>query len=113
MVCIEPQSFAGTKVRFKSVPWESVVAFGVESAGASIDTVSKMMIWTDIWYDKAEGEMGQPTPGMSYIEEELEKDRVDVPAIGRYLAAKCAKLAKENSESPSEEKFWVDETAAK
>jgi hypothetical protein len=79
-----------------------------------------MMVWTDIWYDKAEGVNGQPTPGMSYIEEELEKDLVDLPAISSYLAGRCAELRQDNKGSSlsepnlgliSDERFWLDDSA--
>merc|ERR1712187_866417 len=78
--------------------------------GSAHGMASNVMIWTDIWYDKAEGESAMPTPGMSLIELELEEDKVDLPAIGRYIASKCAKLSSVDPFEPMDMQCWVDKT---
>lgn len=99
---INPQGWTGKKISYTSVPWTSVQAFAVQSAGSWFDKDSEMMIWTDIFYDiekvkRGDHEERVPVPGMSYIEQDFKKDQVDLPTIGRYLASKCAKLGAQSS----------------
>merc|ERR1719450_1903395 len=72
------------------------------------------MIWTDIYYsydteeeEYEEGEETQtrtiyiPAPGQSYISVDFQKDKVDLPAVGRYLASRCAVLGSQTSMPPT------------
>jgi len=101
IVLIDPQSL-GKKVSYTSVPWGSVQAFAVCSPGSFLDKDSEMMIWTDIFYDDhTEGEDDKTTwvadPGLSEISVNFQKDKVDLQAIGRYLASRCSKLGSKSS----------------
>jgi hypothetical protein len=118
LVMIDPQGLTGKKVSFTSIPWKNVQAFAVCSAGSFIDKDSEFMIWTDIFYDdrtdteeyEVEGDDGAetqtrtiwlPEPGLSYIQQDFQKDKVDLTAIGRYLASRCAVLGSQSSQPPT------------
>jgi len=85
------------KISSTSIPWSCVQAFAVCSGEKWIDKDSEMMIWTDIFHDdrteQEEYQEGEETkertvwirePGLSYIQVDFQKDKVDLPAIGRY-----------------------------
>jgi len=112
LIFIDPQGWTGQKVSYKSIPWRSIQAFAVQSAGSWFDKDSELMIWTDIFYDpppppppttgdEADGPpppQPPPQPGMAFIEQNFEKDKVDLAAVGRYLANRCAPLGKDASQ---------------
>jgi hypothetical protein len=108
LISIDVQGWTGSKKSYKSVPWTSVMLFGVQSAGSFMDKDSEMMIWTDIDHDYGQPKMGAgasaavgaleiaaalagaddndepedvPIPGMSYLEFDFQKDKVDLMAI--------------------------------
>jgi hypothetical protein len=76
-----------------------------------------MMIWTDIYHsyetekevvEKGEGEEPEertiyiPKAGpVSYISVDFQKDKVDLAAVGRYLASRCAVLGSQTFMSPA------------
>jgi hypothetical protein len=118
MIMVDVQGLTGTKVEYKSFPWKTIQAFGLQSAGAFIDKDSEMMIWTDIYYSyyteeeeyEVEGDDGPetrtrtvyiPTPGQSYFSVDFLKDKVDLPAVGRYLAGRCAVLGVQSAMPPT------------
>merc|ERR1712110_549158 len=88
LLSVDVKGFSGKKVKYLSVPWTSVQAFAVRSAGSMLDTDSEMMIWTDIMFEPGQGD-DPPQPGMSYLEQDFQKDKVDLMAIHRYLSARC------------------------
>jgi len=111
MVLIDPQGFTGKKVSYTSIPWGCVQAFAVCSAGSFLDKDSEMLIWTDIYHDdhteSEEYQDGEETktrtiyiadPGLAQIQVDFQKDKVDLQAVGRYLASRCAKLGSKSSE---------------
>mmetsp|Transcript_43399 Transcript_43399/g.114772 ORF Transcript_43399/g.114772 Transcript_43399/m.114772 type:complete len:786 (-) Transcript_43399:312-2669(-) len=87
IVSMDIKAFSGKKIQYLSVPYSSVQAFAVRSAGSFMDKDSEMMIWTDIMYEPGEGD-NPPQPGMSYLEQDFQKDSVDLMAIHRYLSAR-------------------------
>lgn len=115
MVLIDPQGITGKKIEYKSIPWGCVQAFGLQSPGAFLDKDSEMLIWTDIYYsyhteeeEYASGDETQtrtiyiPDPGQSHFSVDFQKDKVDLEAVGRYLATRCAKLGSQSSVPPTE-----------
>jgi len=88
----------GKKVEFTSLPWTTVTAFGVKSAGSFMDKDSECLIWTDfddIWYPPTEGEDSPPPPPIprrSFIELDFQKDKVDLMAVHRYLSERCLRV---------------------
>ena len=112
LVLIDAKGLTGASVEYKSIPWSCVQAFGLQSAASFLDTDSEMMIWTDVYYSyKEETEIGEdeeektvfePVGGpVSYISIDFAKDKVDLAAVGRYLASRCAVLGSQTSLPPT------------
>lgn len=114
LVMVDVQGLTGKKVEYKSFPWNTIQAFALQSAGFLIDKDSEMMLWTDIYYsyytEEEEYEEGEetktrtvyiPDPGQSYFSVDFDKSKVDLPAIGRYLASRCAVLGSQASVPPT------------
>lgn len=108
MVLIDPQGLTGTKVSYTSLPWACVQAFAVQSAFLDMDT--QMMIWTNIFHDHHTEEEGSDDnkntvyiadPGLSFFSVGFMKDKVDLGAVGRYLADRCAVLGSQSSQPPT------------
>jgi len=115
MVLIDVQGLGGKRVEYKSIPWGCVQAFALQSAAAIFDIDTEMMIWTDIYWTyrtetetvkvmRGEEEVEEektiyiPIPGpVSYISVDFQKDKVDLSAVGRYLASRCAVLGAQTS----------------
>ena len=74
LLVIDVQGVSGKKVEFRSVPYASLWAFAVETAGR-MDLDAEMQLWTD-------------APGLSRIKQDFQKSRADVYAIQRQLAEK-------------------------
>ena len=91
LIDIDVKGFTGKKVEYTSVPWSSVIAFGVQTAGKYMDLDCEALIWTEIMYDPGSGEDDPDEPGMSFLELDFNKDMVDLLSIKRYLAARCLK----------------------
>jgi hypothetical protein len=113
LILIDPQGLTGKKVSFTSLPWSCVQAFAVQSPGAFLDKDSEMMLWTDVFHDfsmsteEGTGENDPPKPiwiaepGLSFISVDFHKDKVDLGAVGRYLAERCSKLGSQMSNEPT------------
>jgi hypothetical protein len=106
LILIDVQGLVGAKVEYKSIPWSTVQAFALQSAAAFTDIDAEMMIWTDIFYScKTESEGDKtvyvPEPGQSYYTIDFQKNKVDLPAMGRYLAARVAVLGSETDLPPA------------
>jgi len=99
LIVVDMKGWSGKKVKYLSVPWATVQAFGVRSAGSMMDNDSEMMIWTDIMNNPEVGD-DPATPGMSYFEQDFRKDKVDLMAIHRYLSAKCLGTEAEDATPP-------------
>jgi len=103
-ILVDLQGWSGKKVEFFSVPWASVAAFGVQSAGSFMDSDSEMLIWPsfdDIYYPPEEEEDSPPPPPIprhSEIELDFKKDKVDIMAIHQYLSERC--LRRKSDDSP-------------
>jgi len=94
IVFVDKQGWSGKKVAFTSFPYTSIKVFQVETAG-SYDKDAELGFYTEIWFDppKCSGcENGcgneEPTPGMSYIEFDINKHTTDILGLYRYLSAK-------------------------
>ena len=95
VVRINVQGWSGQKKEFLSVPWNSIKAFGVKSSGSFLDKDSEMMLWTDIMFIPETGSGDShvpPQPGMSYLEFDFQKDKVDLMVVQLYLASRCLLL---------------------
>ena len=95
---IDKQGWSGKKMSFTSFPYSSIKVFQVTTAGSLFDKDFELGFYTDIWFDppKCNGcENGcgneEPTPGMSFIEFDINKNTTDILALFRYLGAKVYK----------------------
>lgn len=93
IININPQGFKGAKMEYTSIPWKSVVVFGVKTAGAHLDNSCEAMIYTDMMYNAPLGHDEAPKPGMSCWELDFNKNHVNFLAIKKYLSARCLQQA--------------------
>merc|ERR1712038_1859505 len=91
---VDKQGWSGKKMAFTTFPYSSMKIFNAATAG-SLDKDCEFGFYTEIWYDppKCNGcEDGcgdeQPTPGMSYLEFDINKHTTDLLGLYRYVAAK-------------------------
>jgi hypothetical protein len=110
MIVIDVKGLTGAQVEYKSIPWDCVQAFALQSAAAFFDLDTELKIWTDIYhsYERVEEEAENPDdkPKVSYIRKagpvsyvaiDFQKDKVDLATVGRYLASRCARLGPQTS----------------
>lgn len=99
VISVDVKGLKGKKFEYMTVPWTTVAAFGVESAGSFMDNDSEVKLWTD--FDDvfflpetagAENDPPIPIPRYSLIEVEFTKDKVDLLAIHRYLSERCLRV---------------------
>lgn len=94
LLLVDMKGATAKKVDYFSVPWSSVQAFGVRSAG-SVDKDAEMLVWTgfdDIIFppkEDADVVAPPPIPRRSFLELDFNKDSVDMMVIQRYLADRC------------------------
>lgn len=91
VIDIDPKGYKGVKIEYKSLPWTSVLGFGVKTAGKHLDTDCEAMLYTDMMFFPNGDD--PPEPGMSFWELDFNKDLVNVIAIKKYLSARCLKGA--------------------
>ena len=91
IVFVDKQGWSGKKMAFTSFPYSSVKVFQVTTAGGSFDKDFELGFFTEIWFDPPQGENEPPTPGMSFIEFDINKNTTDVLALYRYLGSKVYK----------------------
>lgn len=71
----------GTKVEYTSIPYTTVTAFSLRSAGSWMDKDSELCLWLDfddVFYprrDKEDDPPPPPIPRKSYIEIDFQKDK--------------------------------------
>lgn len=84
---IDVKGWTGKKVEYLSLPYTSIQAFGLMTGGGWRDLDSHLQIWTEIRPPPHAGD-GPPPMGLSFLQQDLRKSRVDVFAIQKLLAAK-------------------------
>ena len=89
ILMIDRKGLNGVKVEYTSVPWKSVLGFGVETAGKHLDNDSEAKIWTDMNFIPGNGEDDPPQPGMSFLELDFNKNLIDIITIKKYLSIRC------------------------
>jgi len=85
IIDIDIKGLSGKKVKYTSIPYSSVLAFAVRTAGKH-DRDSEVIIYTEIRYEVGQGE--DQDPGMARLEWDFNKNVVDVLALKRYLNAR-------------------------
>jgi Bacterial PH domain len=93
IIYIDPKGLKSIKVEYTSIPWKSVLCFGVKTAGKHLDKDCEAMIYTDMMFDPPVKQDDAPKPGMSFWELDFNKDLVDTLAIEKYLSARCLQQA--------------------
>jgi len=94
LLVIDPKGWSGKRVEYLSIPWASVLAFEVETAGKTFDTDAELKVWTDMMFDPGDGtEDNPPTPYMSMLEVDFNKKLCDMTIVGRYLSSRCLQPA--------------------
>ena len=95
---VDKQGWSGKKMAFTTFPYSSIKVFQVTTAG-SMDKDCEFGFYTEVWFDppKCNGcEDGcgneEPTPGMSFLEFDINKNTTDLLGLYRYVAAKVHKL---------------------
>jgi Bacterial PH domain len=91
MIAIDPKSIRGVTVEYSSIPWTSVVAFGVKTSGRVTDRDSEVLVYTNLMFDPptVRDSDAPPQPGMSFWELDFNEKLVNVLAIHKYLVARC------------------------
>jgi hypothetical protein len=97
VIFVDVQGFLGMgkKVDFTSLPYSTISAFAVRSAGSWVDNDSELCLWLD--FDdvfnppRANGDDSQPPPipRKSYLEIDFQKDKVDMLVLHRYLSERA------------------------
>lgn len=88
----------GKKVEYVSVPWTTVTAFSVRSAGSWVDKDSEACFWLD--FDDVFNPMRAnqddppppPIPRRSFLEIDFQKDKVDIVMVHRYLSERLMRV---------------------
>lgn len=100
VIFVDIQGFMGLgkKVEYTSVPWTTVTAFSVRSAGSMVDKDSEMCLWLDfddVFYPMRDAEDDPPPPPIprkSYVEIDFQKDKVDTMIVHRYLSERLMRV---------------------
>jgi len=94
VIFVDMQGFLGMgkKMEFTSLPYSTISAFAVRSAGSWIDKDSELCLWLDfddVFNPPRENEDDPPPPPIprkSYLEIDFQKDKVDMLVLHRYLS---------------------------
>ena len=87
---VDKKGWSGKKMCYTTFPYSSVKVFQVTTAG-SFDKDFELGFFTEVWFDPPKGENEPPTPGMSFVEFDINKNTTDILALYRYLASKVYK----------------------
>ena len=100
MIFVDKQGLfgIGKKVEFLSVPYRTITAFSLRSAGSFIDKDSELCLWLDfddVFYPRRTNEDDPPPPPIprkSYIEIDFQKDKVDIFVVHRFLSERLMRV---------------------
>jgi len=100
IIFVDVQGFfgLGKKVEYISLPWTTVTAFSVRTAGSWVDKDSEMTLWLDFddvfnpMRDNEDDPPPPPIPRRSHLEIDFQKDKVDVLVVHRYLSERCMRV---------------------
>ena len=94
VIFVDTQGFLGMgkKMEFTSLPYSTISAFSVRSAGSWIDKDSELCFWLD--FDdvfnppraNSDDPPPPPIPRKSYLEIDFQKSKVDMLVLHRYLS---------------------------
>lgn len=91
LLVINKKGIIDRKTNYVSVPWTTILCFGVSTKGGGFDNDVELFIHTkiyDIYYPPADGDNPPPPPEprMSCLEFDLVAKSVDILAIKRYMS---------------------------
>lgn len=99
LIIIDPKGLVGKQIQYTSVPWKSIVAFGIRTAGKYFDFDTEVIFSTEM--DFIPGEAGDedspPIPAepyMSQFELDFNKNYVDMYKLKYYLSKRILLLNK-------------------
>ena len=94
VVFVDMQGFLGMgkKMEFTSLPYSTISAFSVRSAGSWVDNDAELCLWLDfddVFNPPRANEDDPPPPPIprkSYLEIDFQRNKVDMMVIHRYLS---------------------------
>lgn len=100
VIFVDMQGFLGLgkKVEYVSVPYSTVSAFSVRTAGSFMDKDSELCLWLDfddVFNPMRDNEDDPPPPPIarkSFLEIDFQKDKVDILVVHRYLSERLMRL---------------------
>mmetsp|Transcript_12428 Transcript_12428/g.27015 ORF Transcript_12428/g.27015 Transcript_12428/m.27015 type:complete len:831 (+) Transcript_12428:168-2660(+) len=101
VIFVDMQGFLGMgkKVEYITLPYTTISAFSVRSAGSWIDKDSELCLWLDfddVFFPRRSNEDDPPPPPISrksYFELDFQKDKVDTLIIHRYLSERMMRVS--------------------
>lgn len=108
LLFIDIQGWTGKKTAFTTVPYSSIKIFQVRTAG-SMDKDCEFGFYTEVWFDPPppQEDPPPPTPGMSYIEFDINRHTTDILGLHRYIGAKV-----HNLNAPCNPEVYADQVTA-
>lgn len=99
-IFVDVQGFMGIgkKVEYMSLPYTSITAFAVRTAGGTFDNDSELRLWLDfddVFNPMRSGEDEGPPPPIprhSCVEIDFQKDKVDVFMLHRYCSERLMRI---------------------
>mmetsp|Transcript_76414 Transcript_76414/g.115016 ORF Transcript_76414/g.115016 Transcript_76414/m.115016 type:complete len:757 (+) Transcript_76414:47-2317(+) len=93
ILLVDPKGIFGRKTEYFSIPYKTILAFGVKTANGLGDRDAELEIWTDMMPEQDDkGEAVKP--GMSYFELDFNKSVVDIIGLKNYVSQRCLKALK-------------------
>ena len=100
VIFVDIQGFLGlgNKVEYISLPYRTITAFALRSAGSFIDKDSELCLWLDfddVFYPRRNNEDDPPPPPIprkSYFEIDFQKDKVDIFVVHRFLSERLMRV---------------------
>jgi hypothetical protein len=73
VIKIDPKGLVGKQVEYTSIPWKSITAYAVRTAGKYLDWDSEVEFWTENTFIPGSAGSGEdsppvpPSPGVSFL----------------------------------------------
>lgn len=98
VITIDKKGLFGKKIEYFSLPWESIVAFGVRKAGFAIDFDTEVELFTELaFYPGKPGDNDTPPipprPELSCLELDFNKNCVNLMALKYYLTRRIMDIS--------------------
>lgn len=100
LIIIDPKGVTGKRVEYTSIPYKSMIAFAIETAGAILDMDTEVMIWTDMNIIPPNDTVDPPEtakPGKAFLELEFNKKLVNLVGLKKYLGERILRASGTNT----------------